>query len=116
MRVKMSILTRLKLSELLEGQAGSYARLKAIRTAREELSLSDEEITATGYVEKEAGNGRTSSAWDAAKDQNKECELSEVMVELIVQKLKKLDETEKLTEAQIPLYEAFVKVQDAMKK
>jgi UDP-galactopyranose mutase len=109
MKVKMSIETRLRLSEILADQAGSYARLKAMRVAREELSLTDEEVKATGFKENPNGDGTVSYSWNREGDTNKECNLSDVLVDVIVKKLEALDKAEKLTEAQMPLYEAFIK-------
>lgn len=116
MKLKMNIATRLKLSELLSDQAGSYSRLKAIRAIRENMSLSDEEVVATGYVEDIQADGRVNSKWNATKDPLKECEFTDVLVDVIVKKLKDLDKKEQLTDAQMPLYEAFVQLQEEMKK
>jgi hypothetical protein len=115
MKAKMSIATRLKLSELLSDQAGSYARLKVIRQIREELSLSDEEVTAIGFKENMLPDGRSTFTWDAAKDPAKECDVSEILVEVICKKLRDLDKAEKLTDAQMPLYEMFIELEEGIK-
>jgi hypothetical protein len=110
MEITMSVKTRLRLSELLSEQSGSYLKMKAIRKAREELSLSEDEIKAVSLKEEVLPDGRISSMWDTSRDPMKKCEFSSIIVEVICEKLKKLDKEGKLTEEQMPLYEAFMVV------
>jgi hypothetical protein len=106
-KVKLSIRARIKLNELLADQVGSFAKMKVIRKAMEELSLSEEEIKLVDYRE-EIKNNQTVSQWNSEKDPMKECEINMVILETLVSKLKKLDDSGSLKRDQIELYEQFV--------
>lgn len=106
-KAKLPIRARIKLNELLADQVGSFAKMKVIRKAMEELSLSEEEIVLVEYKE-ELKNNQTVSTWDSGKDPMKECEINLVVLETLVSKLKKLDDSGSLNRDQIELYEQFV--------
>lgn len=108
--MKLSIKERIKVSELLADQVGSATTMKLIREARENLSLSEEEIKIVGYIEVPNPNGGTSMGWDSQKDPIKDIQFGDTVLNKLKSKLKRLDESEQLTDDQALLYEKFFDV------
>lgn len=107
-KVKLSIGERIKLSEQIGAEQSSYARLKMISVFRESLSLSEDEQMNVGFTETMAPNGMMHSHWaHPEKDPMKKFEIGEILTEIICTKLKGLNDTNKLTNDVIPLYESF---------
>lgn len=108
MKTKLSMPVRLKLSELLMAEHGSFARMKMIHRMREDLSFSEEEQKLVGYQEHPTPQGTTMSLFAKPEnDPKKEFDFGEIILELICEKLCKLDKTQNLDESQMDLYEAF---------
>ena len=108
MRVKLSIKQRLALSSVLALQEGDSARLRLFRKAREEFSLSEDEIKMVAMIVEPAPNGDAAYKWDMTKDPQKECEVSDLVIDVFHGYFKKLDEEKKLKDSQLEYYEMFV--------
>lgn len=106
--MKLSIKERIKTSELLADQVGSFFTMKLVRKAMENLSLSEEEIKEVGYVTVPNGDGGTSAGWSPDRDPMKEIEFGETVLSMIQTKLKRLSETNQLNGDQVDLYEKLV--------
>lgn len=108
MKVKLSIKQRLALSSVLALQEGDSARLRMFRKAREEFSLSDAEIKDVAMIVEPTPNGDSAYKWETAKDPMKECELSDLIIDVFHGYFKKLDDEKKLKDSQLEYYEMFV--------
>ena len=97
----LSVVERLVLLSLLP-QEGSYINLKLLRTAREELSFSDEEVGILNFVQ-EGDQVR----WNMGPDIMKDVTIGEVVTLMIVDSLKKLDGEGKLKNDHFSLFEKF---------
>ena len=97
----LSVVERLILLNLLP-QEGSYINLKLLRTAREELSFSDEEVGILNFVQ-EGDQVR----WNMEADVIKDVAIGEVVTLMIVDSLKKLDGEGKLKNDHFSLFEKF---------
>jgi len=100
--MKVNVLERLILLNILPKE-GSYANIKLLRVARENLSFDEKENKALNFQQNEGG-----LKWsDSVKD--KEIELGEVVTQMVVKELKKMDDEGKIMEDHISLYEKFMK-------
>jgi arginyl-tRNA--protein-N-Asp/Glu arginylyltransferase len=108
MKMKLSIKQRLALSSVLALQEGDSARLRLFRKAREEFSLSEEETKAVSLVVEPTANGDFAYKWDMTKDPMKECEISDLVIDVFHGYFKKLDQEKKLKDSQLEYYEMFV--------
>ena len=104
--MKLSVLERILLGNLLASQEGNFATLKLVRKAREALSFNDEENKKLGFVQ---DGQQLKWGLDAA------IELAEVeigfsdTVNLLIRKiLKDLNDQAKLTDQHFSLYEKFM--------
>jgi len=97
----LSVVERLVLLSLLP-QEGSYINLKLLRTAREELSFSDEEVGILNFVQ-EGDQVR----WNMEADVIKDVAIGQVVTLMIVDSLKKLDGEGKLKNDHFSLFEKF---------
>jgi len=97
----LSVVERLILLNLLP-QEGSYINLKLLRTAREELSFSDEEVGILNFVQ-EGDQVR----WNMGPDIMKDVAIGQVVTLMIVDSLKKLDGEGKLKNDHFSLFEKF---------
>ncbi len=93
---------RLTLLNLLPKE-GSFVTLKLLRELREALSFTDEEVTQ--FKVKVASDRIT---WDKDANVDKEILIGDTMTSVIVGVLTELNETKKLTDAHLGLYEKFV--------
>ena len=109
--MKLSVLDRIMLLNVLPRE-GSFANLKILRIARENISFSEEE---NGLLKFRQEGDKT--LWnDTMISEGKlvptvpECEfiLGKVVTNLIVEELKRLNDTQKLTESHFSLYEKFM--------
>jgi len=100
--MKLNVLERLLLLNLLPAE-GSYTNLKLMRKAKENLSFTEEE---NGLLEfkQEADQVR----WKDNAVEDKEIEIGEIVTQIIVKALKKLNDEEKLKAEHESLYEKFV--------
>jgi hypothetical protein len=108
MKIKLSIKQRLALSSVLALQEGDSARLRLFRKAREEFSLTEEEMKAVAMIVEPTPNGDSAYKWDTTKDPLKECEVSDLVIDVFHGYFKKLDEEKKLKDNQLEYYEMFV--------
>jgi len=99
--MELSVVERLVLLNLLP-QEGSYINLKLLRTAREELSFSDEEVRILNFVQ-DGGQVK----WDMGPDIMKDVTIGEVVTLMIVDLLKGLDKEGKLKNEHFSLFEKF---------
>jgi len=100
--MKFNVLERVVLMNLLPKE-GSFANIKLLRVARESLSFDDLENKKLNFVQTE-----NSLNWNPEADiVGKDIELGEVVTQMIVKELKKLDEEEKLMEDHFSIFEKF---------
>ena len=106
--MKLSIEERMKVSEILQEKVGDRATLKLIRKAMEDMSLSDEEIKAVGYVQVAMPNGMVGMNWKKESDPMKDCVLGETVSNILIETLKRLDGAKTLRQDQISLADKFL--------
>ena len=106
MKTKLNLLERLMALQLLPAE-GNFATLKSLRVAKETLSLTEEEVKEFEFIQ-EDGHAK----WNIKGAEQREIELGEFAVEAIKNKLKKLDEENKLEEKHLSIYEKFVEGKD----
>ena len=99
----LSILERLIVLHLLPKE-GSFANLKLLRVAKESLSFNEEENKALNF--RQEGE---QIKWDNVVVTDKEIEVGEVVTQMIVKELKKMDGEGKLIEEHVGVYEKFIK-------
>ena len=101
--MKLNVMERIITLNLLPAE-GSFANIKLLRVAREALSFDDLENKKLQFVQ----NGDTLN-WKLDADVGeKEITLGEIVTQMIVKELKKLDDEEKLTEQHFSLFEKFM--------
>jgi len=102
----LGVLDRIALLNLLptEEVQSNFLTLKSLRVFREELVISPEEAKKFGLVELD--NGRIQ--WNTAKERPKRFLVDDSVLAVIRRRLKGLDETGRLLEQQMPLYERFL--------
>lgn len=100
--MKLSVMDRIVLLNLLPKE-GNFANLKLLRTARESLSFTEEENKALAF--KQEGD---KLFWEDGTVEPKEIAIGEVVTQLIAKELKRLDESGKLQNEHISLYEKFM--------
>jgi len=104
--MKLSVIERILLGNMLSAKEGNFVTLKLVRQAREGLSFTDEEIEKLKFAQD--GN---SLQWnvDAAVELNEvEIELSPTAISIVKATLDKLNDEAKLTEQHFSLYEKFI--------
>ena len=106
--MKLSIKERMKVSEILQEKAGDRATLKLINKAMEDMSLSDEEVKAIGYVQVPMPNGGIGMSWNDKADPMKECVFGDTVNNIIVETLKRLDAAKNLKQDQVSLFDKFM--------
>lgn len=104
--MKLNIKERLGLLELLPSEDG-YSALKAIRRAKESLSLTPQELTDYNFQQVPMGSG-FSVKWDVEKERIRDIPLDEFVTDKVRNILVKLDKDNKLTDSTFGLYEKFV--------
>jgi hypothetical protein len=103
-KVKLGLFERLVTMALLPA-AGNYATLKIVTEANLMLGPTQEEYKAAG-LEPQANGGVTAKNWLAVPE--KELAFGEVLLKMITDALKKLDEDGKLTMEHFRVYEKFI--------
>ena len=104
--MKLNVHDRLMLQSLLPKE-GNFINLKLVRKAKEALSFNEEELKALNIKEVVVdGKGRVT--WDMQADTPKEVPLGDIIKEIVRKELKHLDETNKLSEDHVGLFEKFV--------
>ena len=100
--MKFSVLERFLIQNLLP-EKGSYTNLKLMRVAREALSFDEAENKALNFTQE-----GEQIKWLEGAVPDKEIELGEVVTQMVIRKLKELDEAEDLKAEQVALYEKFI--------
>ena len=100
--MELTILERLIVSNLLPAQ-GNFVNLKLLRVTRESLSFTEEENKLLNF--RQEGD---QMKWNDGVVEDKEIEIGEVVTQLIVKELKKLNDEEKLQNEQFSVYEKFL--------
>lgn len=103
---RLTALERITLMATLPAE-GSYLDMKIVRKFRESLSFSEEEHKALGFVPREDGG----VSWEG-KDPNKAIYFGKRMEAIIVESLTELENTKKLKDEHLSLYEKFVGAPD----
>ena len=103
-KVKLNMYERVVAMSLLPKE-GNFITLKIIRELQMELAPTEEEAKICG-LEDLPGGGIKAQDWFLVKE--KEIVFGDIAKALIVDALKKLDETEKLTNDHFTLYEKFI--------
>lgn len=103
MRVALTVGERIRLGASLPDES-NFVTLKLVRRLREELSFSEEEIAEYKIVQTD-----TQIRWDPQSPRpEKEFDIGEKTVDIIVEALKNLDRQKRLTDQHMSLYEKFV--------
>jgi len=103
----LSVQERLLLLEALAGVRGNLAELRILRELKEELSFGEEE-----HKELELRSVGDMMRWNPAKAKDKEIEVGDVARDIIVRRLKELNEQKVLTEAHLFVIEKFPEVEE----
>jgi len=99
--MELTVVERLILLNLLPKE-GSFFNLKLLRIARENLSFDEKEIKLLKFVQTV-----DQVTWDMSAKVIKKVEVGEVVTNLIITALKKLDGEGKLKDEHFSLYEKF---------
>lgn len=105
--MKLNVLERSTVISLLP-EKGDFATLNSIAEARENLSLSDEEVKEFDYTQTVVGD-TTQMRWNAKGNVPKEIELGPVALKVIREKLQELDSKKELTVNHLAVFERFTK-------
>lgn len=100
--MELNVLERMLLLNLLPAE-GSFTNLKLLRTARENLSFTEEENKQLNFRQK-----GDQILWTDSVDE-KEIKIGEVVTQMIVKALQKLNKEEKLKTEHMSLYEKFIR-------
>ena len=100
--MELSIFERLILLNVLPKE-GDFTTLKIVRKLRDDLSFSEDEHKVLEFK-----NDGGQVQWKLAGDIAKDISIGEKATDIIVEVLKELNKTKKLTEQHIGLYEKFV--------
>jgi len=103
----LSVQGRLLLLEALAGVRGNLAELRILRELKEDLGFSEEE-----HKELELRLVGDMMRWNPAKAKDKEIEVGDVARDIIVRRLKELNEQKVLTEAHLFVIEKFPEVEE----
>lgn len=108
MKYKLNLSERFTLLKLLPAE-GNFATLKIIRKLKESFSCTDSEIKDYNVQQKPTPDGGFRITWDLIKaSEEKEFDLGEFAVDLIISKLKELNTSNKLEEIHFTIYEKFI--------
>ena len=100
--MKLNVLERLLALDLLPKE-GSYTNLKLMRKAKENLSFTEKENKALNFRQE-----GVQLLWADNVVPDKEIEIGEIVTQIIVKALKKLNDEEKLKIEHESLYEKFM--------
>lgn len=105
--MNFSVQERLVLLQALAGVQGNLAELRIVRELKENLSFGEKEHKELGLrVEGER------MVWNAQTAQDKEIEIGDVARDIIVRRLKELNEKKVLTEAHLFICDKFPEVEE----
>jgi len=107
-KVKLTLRERYIVMSLFPREAG-FVTIKAITEIKKELLPSDKEIEIAGLTDL-VGGGVRAENWLLVVE--KEITFGKITKALVENALKKLDETEKLTEEHFTLYEKFIIIEE----
>lgn len=100
--MKLSVLERLTLLQILPPE-GNFVTLKIVRDLTGILAMNEKE-----YKEFNIQQKGKQITWNLKGSQEKEIEIGEKATDIIREALKKLDETKKLEQRHLSLYEKFM--------
>ena len=100
--MELNVMERMILLNMLPAEE-NIMTLRLIGNLKGDLSFDDDEHKALDFIQE-----GEQLRWNAEADVVKDVTVSEVMTNLIVDILKKLDEEKKLTEAHISLWDKFI--------
>ncbi len=102
--MELTVLERLIIQNLLPAEA-NFLTLKLMRTLREDLSFSDDEIK-TLKIRQEGDQVK----WDESNVSTKDVKVGETMLNMLTEILKKLNDENKLTNEHFSIYEKFMEI------
>jgi hypothetical protein len=107
--MKLEVHERLALPNLLPTE-GEYAALKTLRQAREMFSFTPEEVKFYELRTDKQADGTSKVVWnvDRAREQVKDCPVTEYIMDVIRTRLVQMNNDKKLTEGYFSLFEKFV--------
>jgi len=100
--MKLNLLERFTLLQILPTE-GNFTTLNIVRDLQKVLALSEEEFKEFGVVQE--GDKTT---WNKKGREDREIKIGEKATDIIVESLKKLDESKKLTSQHMTIYEKFI--------
>jgi len=100
--MKVNVRERLALNQVLPKE-GDFATLKSLQEARTNILLSEEEVKEFEY--KQEGN---TIKWNEKGQEEREIEVSEIAINAVKDELNKLNDSKKLNESLMPIYEKLV--------
>lgn len=100
--MELKVFDRLMLLNILPTE-GNFLTLKIVTQLRQDLSFTEEELKRFEIVQ-DGG----SVTWNRIADEPKEVAIGEKATDIIVEALKKLNDTKKLTMQHYKLYERFI--------
>ena len=100
--MELTVLERIVLLSALPNE-GNFTTLKIVRNLREDLSFTEEEHKVLDF--KQTGDN---ISWNPEVNVVKDFSIGEKATEIIVNSIKKLNDSNKLTEQHYSLYEKFV--------
>lgn len=100
--MKLNVPERLILLQVVPKE-GSFLTLKIVRDLTSTLAMNDEEFKEFGITQ-----DGDQIKWNLKGLQEKEVEIGEKATDIIVEALKKLDESKKLEQRHLSLYEKFI--------
>lgn len=103
MKVELNVAERLTLMSVLPRE-GNFVTLKVLRETNDKLGLSEEELK---FYEVEQDEDKVH--WNPDKDKGTELEFGDRATDIIVDALKNLDKSKKLTQRHFTLYDKFVR-------
>lgn len=105
MKIKLGVLERIVLLNTLPVE-GDLLTLKVIQEAKSKVAFSEKELKEFEIKRNPANPNEIK--WDEKKDTGKIIELSDIVCQLVKDKLIKMNTEKKLHEQHISLYEKFV--------
>jgi len=101
--MKLNVLERIVVLNLLPAE-GSFANLKLLRVAKEELSFDEKEHKLLNFTQTEE-----QTMWNQdANIPDKDVKIGEIITAMLTKKLKEMDEKEELKEEHYSIYEKFM--------
>lgn len=105
--MKLTVQERFSLMDILPKQS-NFVELKILRTLREELDFSEEELQKGKISITPLQDGHATWICEKPTDVINDCKISELAEGIILTQLKDLDMQKKLLPVQMTLYEKFV--------